>query len=67
MAAATPKIMKGVLIEKTGPVEVLDDRTDILVLTSKEGEILFKNNFIGVNFMDMYVLSASSSSSPAIH
>ena len=47
MATAVPKTMKGVLIEKTGGVEVLDYRTDLPVPTPKEGEILVKNDFIG--------------------
>lgn len=49
--------MKGVLIEKTGGVEVLDYRTDLPVPTPKEGEILVKNDFIGINFIDTYYRS----------
>lgn len=55
MATAIPKTMKGVLIEKTGGVEVLDYRTDLPVPTPKEGEILVKNDFIGINFIDTCV------------
>jgi len=48
--------MKGVLVEKTGGVEVLQWKTDLPVPTPKEGEVLVKNDFIGINYIDMYVL-----------
>lgn len=51
---STPKTMKGVLIEKTGGVEVLDYKTDLPVPTPKAGEILVKNDFIGINYIDTY-------------
>jgi NADPH2:quinone reductase len=44
--------MKGVVIEKTGGVEVLEFRTDIPVPEPGEGEILVKNEYIGVNYID---------------
>lgn len=50
--ASIPKTMKGVIIEKTGGVEVLDYRTDIPVPQPKEGEVLVKNDFIGINYID---------------
>ena len=56
MATAIPKTMKGVWVEKTGGVEVLQWKTDLPVPTPKEGEVLVKNDFIGINFIDMYVL-----------
>lgn len=52
--ASLPKTMKGVLIEKTGGVEVLQYKTDLPVPTPKEGEILVKNDFIGINYIDTY-------------
>ena len=52
MATSIPKTMKGVVIEKTGGVEVLQYRTDLPVPTLKDGEILVKNEFIGVNYID---------------
>jgi NADPH:quinone reductase len=55
MTTTIPKTMKGVLIEKTGSVEVLDYRIDLPVPTPKEGEVLVKNDFIGVNFIDTCV------------
>jgi len=57
MATSTPKTMKGVLIEKTGGVEVLEYKTDLPVPTPKEGEVLVKNDFIGINYIDTYYRS----------
>ena len=54
MATSIPKTMKGVLIEKTGGVDVLQYKTDLPVPTPKEGEVLVKNDFIGVNYIDTY-------------
>jgi NADPH2:quinone reductase len=54
MASAIPKTMKGVLVEKTGGVEVLEYKTDLPVPTLKEGQILVKNDFIGINYIDTY-------------
>jgi NADPH2:quinone reductase len=50
-----PRTMRGVLIESTGGTEVLQFKTDLQVPEPKEGEILVKNEYIGVNFIDMYV------------
>lgn len=47
--------MKGVLIEKTGGIEVLQYRTDLPVPTPKTGQILVKNEFIGINYIDTYL------------
>jgi len=52
MATSIPKTMSGVLIEKTGGVEVLQYKTDLPVPTPKEGQVLVKNDFIGVNYID---------------
>ncbi|CZS88852.1 related to NADPH2:quinone reductase [Rhynchosporium graminicola] len=54
MATSIPKTMKGVLIEKTGGVEVLQYKTDLPVPTPQAGEVLVKNDFIGVNYIDTY-------------
>jgi NADPH:quinone reductase len=51
-STSIPKAMKGVLIERTGGVEVLDYRTDLPVPTPKEGQILVKNDYIGINYID---------------
>lgn len=48
--------MKGVLIEKTGGTEVLQYKTDIPVPEPKEGEVLVKNEYIGINYIDTYIL-----------
>jgi NADPH2:quinone reductase len=55
MATAIPNTMKGIRIDKTGGVEVLNYRTDLPVPTPREGEILVKNDFVGVNYIDTYV------------
>ena len=44
--------MKAVWIAKTGGREVLEYNTDVAVPEPKEGEVLIKNEFIGVNFID---------------
>ncbi|KAF2083377.1 NAD(P)-binding protein [Saccharata proteae CBS 121410] len=49
-----PKTMKGVIIEKTGGPEVLKYRTDLPVPQPKDGEVLVKNEFIGINYIDTY-------------
>jgi hypothetical protein len=54
MATSIPKTMKGVLIEKTGGVEVLEYKTDLPVPSPQEGEVLVKNDFIGINYIDTY-------------
>lgn len=46
--------MKGVLIEKTGGTEVLQYRDDLPVPVPKQGEVLVKVEFIGINFIDTY-------------
>ncbi|TAQ85134.1 hypothetical protein B7494_g6552 [Chlorociboria aeruginascens] len=54
MASSVPATMKGVLIEKTGGVDVLEYKTDLPVPFPKEGEVLVKNDFIGINYIDTY-------------
>lgn len=50
--ASIPSTMKGVIIEKTGGTEVLQYKTDLPVPKPQEGQILVKNDFVGVNFID---------------
>jgi hypothetical protein len=50
--ASVPKTMKGVIMEKNGGTEVLQYRTDLPVPEPKEGQILIKNDFVGINFID---------------
>ncbi|KAK4243583.1 hypothetical protein C7999DRAFT_36088 [Corynascus novoguineensis] len=52
--APVPKTMSGILIEETGGVEVLKWKTDLPVPELKEGEVLVRNEFVGVNFIDTY-------------
>lgn len=52
-----PSVMKGVVIEKTGGVDVLQYKTDLSVPIPKDGEVLIKNELIGINFIDMLVAS----------
>ncbi|KAK7510922.1 hypothetical protein IWZ03DRAFT_387731 [Phyllosticta citriasiana] len=49
-----PQTMKGVIIEKTGGTEVLQYRTDLPLPTPKDGEVLVKNDVIGINYIDTY-------------
>lgn len=49
---AIPKFMKGVLIEETGGTEVLKYRDDLPVPVPKDGEVLLKIEFIGINYID---------------
>ncbi|KAK4999864.1 NADPH:quinone reductase [Elasticomyces elasticus] len=46
--------MKGMIIEKTGGTEVLQYKTDLPLPTPKDGQILVKNDYIGVNYIDTY-------------
>ncbi|KAF2451384.1 NAD(P)-binding protein [Karstenula rhodostoma CBS 690.94] len=55
--ASLPKTMKGVWIEKTGGTEVLQYKEDIPVPEVKEGQVLVKNEFIGINYIDTYFRS----------
>ena len=50
--ASIPKTMKAVIIEKNGGPEVLQHKTDVPVPEPKDGQILVKNDYIGINFID---------------
>ena len=52
--ASIPKTMKGILITQTGGPEVLQYKTDLPVPSPKEGEVLVKNEVIGINYIDTY-------------
>lgn len=52
--AQIPKSMSGILISETGGVDVLQWKTDLPVPELKDGEILVKNEFIGINYIDTY-------------
>lgn len=47
-----PKTMKGVIIEKNGGTEVLQYKTDLPVPEAKEGQVLVKNDYVGINYID---------------
>ena len=49
-----PETMKAVQIDETGGPEVLKVKTDVPVPRPKEGQILVKNEYIGVNYIDTY-------------
>ncbi|EAT78697.1 hypothetical protein HBI56_170950 [Parastagonospora nodorum] len=55
--SSLPKTMKAVQIEKTGGTDVLQYKTDVPVPEPKEGEVLVKNEFIGINYIDTYFRS----------
>jgi|TARA_R110002003_G_scaffold96_9_gene7456 NADPH2:quinone reductase len=44
--------MKAVVIEKTGGTDVLQYKTDVPVPELNPGEVLVKNEFIGINYID---------------
>jgi len=50
--ASIAKTMKGVIMEKNGGTEVLQYKTDLPVPEPKEGQILIKNDYVGINFID---------------
>jgi NADPH:quinone reductase len=50
-----PETMSGVVIEKTGGTDVLQYKTDLPVPSPKEGEVLIKNDYIGINYIDTFV------------
>ncbi|KAI1875330.1 hypothetical protein JX265_004388 [Neoarthrinium moseri] len=52
--ASVPKAMGGILIEKTGDSSVLQWKTDIPVPELADGQILVKNEWVGVNYIDTY-------------
>lgn len=54
-SSSLPKTMKGVVIEKTGGTDVLLYKEDLPVPELKDGEVLVKNEFIGINYIDTYV------------
>ncbi|KAH8911509.1 NAD(P)-binding protein [Coniochaeta sp. PMI_546] len=46
--------MPGIVIEQVGGPEVLKWKTDLPVPELKEGEVLVKNEYVGVNYIDTY-------------
>ncbi|KAK2053451.1 NAD(P)-binding protein [Colletotrichum caudatum] len=52
--APIPQTMNGVQISRTGGVDVLDYRTDLPVPALADGQVLVRNEYAGVNFIDTY-------------
>lgn len=52
--SAIPTFMNGIVVSSTGGVEVLKYKTDLPVPELKKGEVLVKNEYAGVNFIDTY-------------
>lgn len=52
--APIPKSMSGILIESHGGPEVLQWKTDLAVPKPGNGEVLVRNEYIGVNYIDTY-------------
>ncbi|KAI0851480.1 NAD(P)-binding protein [Daldinia vernicosa] len=55
--ASIPATQKAVVIDKTGGPEVLQYKTDVPVPDVVDGQILVKNDYLGVNFIDTYFRS----------
>ena len=53
-STSIPKTMKAVQVSKTGGPEVLDYRTDMPVPQPGEGQLMVKNAYVGLNFIDVY-------------
>jgi NADPH2:quinone reductase len=49
--------MRAIIIDKTGGPEVLTYTTDAPKPTPKDGEVLIKNTFAGINYIDTYFRS----------
>ena len=54
-----PDTMDGVVINKTGGTEALEFKTDLPIPQPKENEVLIKNEYVGVNYIDTYVIPKS--------
>lgn len=54
-SVSIPKVMKGVQMKNFGEPEVLQYRTDLPVPVPRDGEVLIKNDFIGINYVDVFV------------
>lgn len=52
--APIPKTMFGVVISRPGGPDVLEYKTDLPVPSLGEGQILVRNEYVGVNYIDTY-------------
>ncbi|KAJ5636947.1 uncharacterized protein N7484_010260, partial [Penicillium longicatenatum] len=49
-----PTVQRAVVVDEAGGTEVLHYRTDGIVPTPKEGQVLVKNHISGINYIDIY-------------
>ncbi|KAH7020541.1 hypothetical protein EDB80DRAFT_821624 [Ilyonectria destructans] len=49
-----PSTQRAVVVEQVGGPEVLQYRTDYKIPTPEQGQVLVKNTFSGINFIDTY-------------
>lgn len=54
MSTEIPKTMRGILVEELGGPEVLLYKTDLEVPKPGEGQVLVKNEYAGLNYIDTY-------------
>merc|ERR1719217_1097629 len=52
--SSAPATMKGVMIRENGPAENLSFETDVATPKPADGQVLVKNEFTGINFIDTY-------------
>lgn len=48
------KTMKAVVLDRPGGPENMQYKTDLPIPIPRSGEVLVKNDFIGINYVDMY-------------
>lgn len=58
--------MKGVVIEQTGGPDVLQYQTSLPIPSPGENEVLIKNSYIGLNYIDTYYRTGLYSPKPEI-
>ncbi len=49
-----PSQMRGVMVPRTGDASVMEYREDLPIPELKDGDVLVKNEFAGLNFIDTY-------------
>ncbi|GKT45249.1 putative ran guanine nucleotide release factor [Colletotrichum spaethianum] len=54
MASSIPQTMNGIRISRNGGIEVLEHHPDLPVPTPAEGQVLVRNAYAGINFIDTY-------------
>ncbi|KAH8596056.1 hypothetical protein B0O99DRAFT_686104 [Bisporella sp. PMI_857] len=56
-SVSIPKVMRGVQMKNFGGPAVLQYRTDLPVPVPRDSEVLIKNDFIGINYVDVFILA----------